>query len=479
MLASSWPGADSDDAGRSAAPNGRAAAGSDPASAPASDTGVAPPTPPRTDAAAASTSPHRSASTGPTTPSRTAAPTGTAASARRNAADGSAAWQIRRRIAALPPLPAVGTLLRLINDPEVEFKEIAKTISMDRALTSQLLRIANSAFYGFPQEIRTVQQATVIVGRQAVRNLALSTAMVKVRSHMRTNGPLAAEEFWRHSMAVAYGARMLTDHQHLVAPDEAFVAGLLHDVGKVVFMEYQPETYGELLKRAQDGIEPLHLLERETYGVDHAEVGEALCRHWNFPNIVCDAVAAHHDDAAPHDEVIRQIVDLVQIGDALAKISRIGNGSSPHIPSTWLSGSQTFADRPDLLVQTLSELGEEVAASQQIFFNNATGSHIARRSSGRSYSLHVAVRDPDLNTAVEFACRAQDWVVSPRDATSIDLVVADPSLEASVRSDLCDRGIAVADVAEWHGEQISQAWIDVQDLHTWLAGRLKSAAKAA
>ena len=402
-----------------------------------------------------------------------------AARARTSTSDGSAAWQIRRRIAALPPLPAVGTLLRLINDPEVEFKEIAKTISMDRALTSQLLRIANSAFYGFPQEIRTVQQATVIVGRQAVRNLALSTAMVKVRSHMRANGPLAAEEFWRHSMAVAYGARMLTDHQHLVAPDEAFVAGLLHDVGKVVFMEYQPETYGELLKRAQNGIEPLHLLERETYDIDHAEVGEALCRHWNFPEIVCEAVAGHHDDPAPHDEVVGQIIDLVQIGDALAKISRIGNGSSPHVPSTWLSGSQTFADRPDLLVQTLGELGDEVAASQQIFFNTATGSHVARRGGGRSYSVHVAVRDPDLGTAVEFASRARDWVVSPRDAASIDLVLADPFLDESVRSELGERGIPVADVAEWHGEQISQEWIDIDDLHTWLAARLKSAARAA
>ena len=120
----------------------------------------------------------------------------------------TASAQILQRISSLPPLPAaIGRLLRLVNEPDVEFKEIAKTISLDQTLTAQLLRIANSAFYGFSHQIRTVQQATVILGRHAVRNMALSLAMITLRNRMQTSWPLTPEAFWRHSMGVACGAR--------------------------------------------------------------------------------------------------------------------------------------------------------------------------------------------------------------------------------------------------------------------------------
>ena len=359
-----------------------------------------------------------------------------------------------------------------MNEPDVEFKEIAKTISLDQTLTAQLLRIANSAFYGFPQQIRTVQQATVILGRYAVRNMALSLAMVKVRGHMKEDGPLTPEEFWRHSMAVACGARMLAQHQRSVAADEAFVAGLLHDIGKVVFVEYDSDTYALLLQKAQDGIGPLHVLEHETFGIDHAEVGEALCKHWNIPDVLGAAVAAHHGADGGVDDAALQIVDIVNVADTLAKVSRIGNGGNPHVASKWLSASRAFAGKPDRVRHTLNALGEEVAVNEQIFFNRpSVGSH-TNGHGVKKHAVHIAVDDLDLRTLIDFAARSHECGVVSVDADNLDLVVADGTLDASTRSLIESRDVPIADFSAWQGEQISADWINLHKLHTWLTESL-------
>lgn len=385
----------------------------------------------------------------------------------------TASAQILQRISSLPPLPAaIGRLLRLVNEPDVDFKEIAKTISLDQTMTAQLLRIANSAFYGFPQQIRTVQQATVILGRYAVRNMALSLAMVKVRGHMKADGPLTPEEFWRHSMAVACGARMLAQHQRSVAADEAFVAGLLHDIGKIVFVEYDSETYADLLQKAQDGIGPLHILEHETFGIDHAEVGEALCAHWNIPDVLASVVSAHHGNEAGADETALEIVDIVNVADTLAKVGRIGNGGSPHVPAKWLTGSRAFADRSDRVRQTLNSLGEEVAVNEQIFFNRPSVGSYTDGLGARTHAVHVSITDPDLRTLVEFAARAHDCGVVPIETEHVDLVIADESFDGSARADAEAREVPVADFTYWQGEQISRDWINLHKLHTWLTESL-------
>lgn len=391
----------------------------------------------------------------------------------------TASAQILQRISSLPPLPAaIGRLLRLVNEPDVEFKEIAKTISLDQTLTAQLLRIANSAFYGFPQEIRTVQQATVILGRYAVRNMALSLAMAKVRDQMKEDAPLRPEEFWRHSMAVACGARMLAQHQDSAAAEEVFVAGLLHDIGKIVFVEYDSDTYGHLLQKAQDGIGPLHVLEHETFGIDHAEVGEALCKHWNIPDALGIVVAAHHGADVGADDSALQIVDLVNVADTLAKVSRTGNGGSPHVSSTWLSASHAFAGKPDPVRQTLNALGLEVAVNEQIFFNRPSlGAH-ANGHDIKNHAVHIAIDDLDLRMLVDFAARSHECGVVPADSDTVDLVIADETLDASSRTLLETREVPIADISAWKREQISAEWINLHKLHTWLTESLAAPAPA-
>lgn len=374
----------------------------------------------------------------------------------------------------LPPLPAaVGRLLRQVNAPEVEFKEIARTISLDQTLTAQLLRLANSAFYGFPQQIRTVQQATVVLGRHSVRNMALSLAIVRLRSHMRADGPLDPEDFWRHSIAVACCARLLAQQQESVEPDEAFVAGLLHDIGKIVLVEYDAATYEELLLIAGDGIAPLYELERKAFGIDHAAVGRALCNYWNIPDVLSATVAAHHDGDGGKPPA-RRTVGIVNLADSLVKICGIGRSGNPHVAATWFSGSRPFGDMPARVRKTLEALPREVASNERIFFEHAVESGMADRFVGRRTRVHVAVEPSDHALLVELALRARGYSVvtelgDEMEIDDVDFVVADESLRGRDYQAYREAGVEMLDYAMWRLEQISSDWVNVDRLRRWLA----------
>lgn len=409
--------------------------------------------------------------------------------------------QILQRVSNLPPLPAaVGRLLRLVNAPEVEFKEIARTISLDQTLTAQLLRLANSAFYGFPQQIRTVQQATVVLGRHSIRNMALSLAIVRLRSHMRVDGPLDPEEFWRHSIGVACGARLLAQQQRNVQPDEAFVAGLLHDIGKIVLVEYDTTAYEELLGIAAEGIAPLHELERQAFGIDHAAVGQALCAYWNIPEELAATVNAHHRSAAAArtldglrsgqtctsespGSTEHQTVAIVNLADTLAKICVIGRSGNPHISATWFSDAPTFRDMPERVRQTLEALPSEVACNEAIFFEDDVQSDVENRYVGRLRMVYVCIGASDHDLLVQLVLRARGYEIVTRldedhEVDEIDFVVADESLVASDRA-RCDRAdVQVADYAMWRLEQISDEWINMDRLHDWLSESINAQAPA-
>ncbi len=379
--------------------------------------------------------------------------------------------EILERITSLPPLPAaIGRLLRLVNEPDVEFKEIAKTISLDQTLTAQLLRVANSAYYGFSQQVHSVQQATVILGRYALRNMALSLAMIRLRSHMKQAGPLTPEDFWRHGMAVACGARMLARHCRTVAAEEAFVAGLLHDIGKLVIVEYDRETYGDLLLKAQDGVNPLNLLEIETFGIDHAEIGAALCHHWGLPGIIAAGVAAHHGADTGADEAALELADVVKLANTLVKIGRIGNGGSPLVSATWLSESDTFAQRPDRVRQIVAALAEEAAINEQMFFNRASPLHSVNGHYGKRIAVRISIEDVDCLSLIEFALRSRHGADVTNDYEEADVVIADQFIDESMRWDLTARDVPIRDVTEWRGLQgAGDRWLNLHQLHAWLS----------
>ncbi|MFW5973655.1 MAG: HDOD domain-containing protein, partial [Bacteroidota bacterium] len=278
---------------------------------------------------------------------------------------------ILESVRSLPPLPAsTGRLLELARDPDASFKEIARVIELDQTLTARVLRAANSALYGVPRRIQTVQQATVLLGRDTVVNLALSVSILSVQGRFDLRSwPIDPVDFWRHTFAVASLARSMAVQIPGVNPDETYVAGLVHDIGKLLMLEHFGQLYAQVMMAAQDGMKPLFMLEREILETDHAVVGHALCMHWKIPQPITRAVAEHHDE---HDSAPRTIADVVRNANDLSKAAQVGNSGSHFAELRSSAGLPARQIGPERLRTMVMELPRHVAEAEHVFGSGQT-----------------------------------------------------------------------------------------------------------
>ncbi len=201
--------------------------------------------------------------------------------------------EVLRRIHNLPSLPAVVMeLLANLDQEDVNIDTLTQQIAQDQALTAKTLRLANSSFYGMAHQITTIQEAIAILGFRTVRGLATTAALIgtfAAGKHTSFN----AAPFWRHAIATAVCARALAVHLNH-NPEQAYTAGLLHDIGRLVLVtQFQPNYEATMTHRAQHDCSLLEA-EHAVLGMDHAAVGHALTRHWKFPEAMQQAVACHH-----------------------------------------------------------------------------------------------------------------------------------------------------------------------------------------
>ena len=199
------------------------------------------------------------------------------------------------RVENLPTLPLVTSeLLECLDDPDAPAAALANLISTDQALATRLLRLANSAYYGFPRRIGTINLAVVVLGFDTVRDLCLSLLITDSFFRASSEMPLDLDAAWRHSVATAIASRMLLRSSGANVPGEGFVGGLVHDVGKLFLARYFPAEYSRVMGRVRE--EGIHLLaaEAEVFGLTHAIVGGWLLDEWNLPVWLVDSTRDHH-----------------------------------------------------------------------------------------------------------------------------------------------------------------------------------------
>lgn len=215
-------------------------------------------------------------------------------------ADSDPIQRLASRVDALPALPAIATqLLDAVDNPETSASSLANLISADPALASRLLRLANSAFYGFPRRIGTVNLAVAVLGFEAVRDLCLSVIITDCFFNVDSDLPFDIEAFWHHSLTSAVGCRMIYKMSGGANPGEGFIAGLIHDIGKMFLGRYFPAEYENVLHRAQMENTPLLRAEEEIFHVTHPIAGAWLLDSWNLPNWLVEAVRDHHGSTFP------------------------------------------------------------------------------------------------------------------------------------------------------------------------------------
>lgn len=205
--------------------------------------------------------------------------------------------EIVQDVSELASLPEVSIKVnQMVDDPDCGVNEIGKVISQDPALSAQLLRIANSPFYGFSATIDNISRAVTVLGTQQIRDLVLSTTATKAFSGI-PNEIISVDDFWHHSLYCGLLARELANQNHKAQGEMLFTAGLLHDIGHLVMFNRIPEL---ALQAIMHTIEPgvdleLYQSEREIIGFDHAEVGGKLAEQWQLPNNLVECVMYHHE----------------------------------------------------------------------------------------------------------------------------------------------------------------------------------------
>lgn len=222
----------------------------------------------------------------------------------------------------LPTPPIVYTRIdAAVADPNTSAYQIASIIAEDPAMSAKILRVSNSAFYGSRVEITSVKQAIVTIGLEAVKSVVLSASLFK---SFNTGPEFASyqEDFWRHSLLVGSACRVLIrkfSNQWIQDADNAFSAGLLHDIGKLAMVCFLPEDWNKLHENRKKVIMPLYDLEKKALGYTHAEVGQALAAKWNLPKFLQDAIAWHHEPLNSPRE--NSLATMVYCADYVSRFS--------------------------------------------------------------------------------------------------------------------------------------------------------------
>ncbi|RMD80417.1 MAG: HDOD domain-containing protein [Gammaproteobacteria bacterium] len=227
-------------------------------------------------------------------------------------------------VASLPEV--YHRLAEMIDSPRHSAADIARVLEKDPGLTARLLRIANSAFYGFPSQIDTVSRAITVIGTRELRDLVLATCVVRLFKGL-PNDLVTMDDFWRHSIGCGLAARALAAQRGERLKERHFVAGLLHDIGALIVYAKLPELAREALLRARHQHQPIFLAERAVMGFDHGAVGCELMRKWKLPEHLQEAAAFHHEpEKAPVDP---RDVAMVHLADRIAEAMGLGSSGEP------------------------------------------------------------------------------------------------------------------------------------------------------
>jgi putative nucleotidyltransferase with HDIG domain len=228
-----------------------------------------------------------------------------------------------KKLEGLPTLPPIVQRLNLmIEDEKTSIHQIANLIEKDQVITSKILRLANSAFYGFPKKVSTVQNALILLGINVVKVLIITSSIFEI---------IYKEDvgLWEHSIGVAACSKILAEKVGLKEPQEVATAGLLHDLGRIIQKVSFKEEYEKILELTKNGKDTLQA-EKEILGIDHAEMGSFIMKTWNLPDRLVEAVDAHHEFEKAKE--FKKEAAVVHLSDILIHVRGYGSSLYRKVP---------------------------------------------------------------------------------------------------------------------------------------------------
>ncbi|MBN1522681.1 MAG: HDOD domain-containing protein [Candidatus Aureabacteria bacterium] len=261
---------------------------------------------------------------------------------------------IVKKIDTLPTLPTTfAKINNMIQNPKTSANDISDVVSKDQVLTARLLKLVNSSLYGFPGRITTVSSAVVILGFNALKNLVLSSSVFDLFQVTGKSEVIDLNEFWKHSIACAVASRLIAVQIDYGEPEELFVAGLLHDIGKLVEIQYLQASFMNVIEKTRSSKILIGDAEKEILGFTHSDIGFLLGKKWKLPLSLNEAIACHNDFSQARK--FPQLVSAVHLADILVRAKEIGDPGDIYVPvvdaSAWdslglrLSQIETIMER--------------------------------------------------------------------------------------------------------------------------------------
>lgn len=251
--------------------------------------------------------------------------------------------QIEIRIKSCARLPSLGSinsaLRELLSADQRYTSQISEVIRRDPSLTARLLRLVNSVYFGMSSPVNSIEEAVFYLGVRQIRQLAMVTPVIEDFQKLAGNAPFKWREFWQHCIGVAIMTREVLSTIQSPGDEADYVAGLVHDVGKIVMASAFPAHFKEVHTQVESSTEDLRIIEQNILGMDHCELGALYLRNHVLPEVMIESACFHHQpERAAHYQVI---VAAVQIADQLVRHAQIGNSGNPCPVTTddWMHAS--------------------------------------------------------------------------------------------------------------------------------------------
>ncbi|MFC1732972.1 HDOD domain-containing protein [candidate division KSB1 bacterium] len=270
----------------------------------------------------------------------------------------------RRAIQKITLLPSIPPMLQKIiqisADPSSSAEDLQKTIEKDQSIAAAILRLANSAYYGYSREVSDIKNAIVIIGFKTSVSIAISVSVLKTMSAQFTGKEFDKNEFWKHTIATGEAARLIAIKTGYSNSSQAYIIGLLHDIGKVVLHFLNGRDFEDAVFDARAMDEPLHKFETQIFGFDHQTAGSWLGDRWKLPLSIISGIQYHHNiKSCPKDHLMDALI--AHVANYSAKTAKLGDSGDRQIPrlSTYVK-SKLHLDN-----QKLKEISTELEKKRE------------------------------------------------------------------------------------------------------------------
>jgi putative nucleotidyltransferase with HDIG domain len=257
-----------------------------------------------------------------------------------------------REVKNLPTLPGIVIkLTQMAEDPDTTTEQMGKVINKDHILAAKLLKLVNSAFYGFPQRISSLNSAIILLGFNVIKSLIISASIFEIMEDQD-------RELWEHSLVCAVVSNVLATRLGLSDPEEISTAGLIHDLGKVAIKMELPEENGRIWQLVEERRLSIMSAEQEVLGLNHAEAGAWLTKSWNLPAKLVEPIACHHDPRLARDNQLA--ASVIHLADIISRGLGYGHGLDIWVPALNQRAWRLLGLTPRDIDQVLEEVEDKL-----------------------------------------------------------------------------------------------------------------------